>query len=411
MPGTRNLLWMPLFASLLVAGCGTPPAVDAVQAALITTTGPTSCGHAGEPCCPANGQDHYACNGDGSDTDYYSLQCNQGMCERCGMPGLKCCTLNKLYCRGDDPSNQKYICRNNVCAYASNPPAKLTCGGKLTTSTATTWTVPIRYADSKCGDVAKAFANSLEEAQACVKRVTNVEVVSGQLSDYLFAQISKAVADKCDDQTISAYSPTDAQACANSLCQNDSCAEKPGTCKAYGLLAGLPAPACSAFWTCTGANGATTDANFTCPTEPVGAHYQLTRYDATNGFVDVPTRVTYTGGSLSAGPTALDELGYQPSSTETSLLYQVCLVRTSDGARTCGRPITVSETAACTCIPSTCEDTHACNTTVPDGCGGTISCGGCSDGVCNANQCQTSGPGRGDDPTCTPAMARHGGCT
>lgn len=177
---------------------------------------------------------------------------------------------------------------------------------------------------------------------------------------------------------------------------------------------------CTGFWTCTGSNAQVTDAAFTCPTQPLGSHYQLTRFvPATQSWVDAPTTIYLTGGSLSNGPTGVHELGFLPTSSDNALLYDVCLVRDSDGARSCDSQLQVLQgtTNHCACVPNTCASTNACGTSVSDGCGGTISCGACADGSsCVANKCQGAGGGggggggNGGNGDCTAAMARRHLC-
>jgi hypothetical protein len=64
-----------------------------------------------------------------------------------------------------------------------------------------------------------------------------------------------------------------------------------------------------------------------------------------------------------------------------------------DNQQKCTGTLTVTGTSlSCACRPTTCATQMACNTTIPDGCGGTLNCGGCSGGAaCNAGSCCPSG--------------------
>jgi hypothetical protein len=101
------------------------------------------------------------------------------------------------------------------------------------------------------------------------------------------------------------------------------------------------------------------------------------------GDVDAPTTEFYTGGPISPGPTSVHEMGYAPLPDETSLTYQVCLVSNSDERlRACGTKwfTLIGTSNHCPCQPDTCSSRGACATTIADGCGATLTCGGCSDG-------------------------------
>jgi hypothetical protein len=64
------------------------------------------------------------------------------------------------------------------------------------------------------------------------------------------------------------------------------------------------------------------------------------------------------------------------------LTYRVC-VQDNDGVR-CGAPFTSLGAPHCGCEPTNCWLLQACNSTIDDGCGNTMSCGACMGGVtCN----------------------------
>ncbi|HET9992077.1 MAG TPA: hypothetical protein VFQ65_26285, partial [Kofleriaceae bacterium] len=110
------------------------------------------------------------------------------------------------------------------------------------------------------------------------------------------------------------------------------------------------------------------------------------------------------------GPTNVEEIGYIPAPSETTLTYDVCLVNDTTGQRSCGTPIVLTGTSDhCECAPNSCDMMGACNTTINDGCGHTLTCGNtCSaDQTCGRNHLCSAGGGN----DCTPFMAAHHLCS
>ncbi len=147
-------------------------------------------------------------------------------------------------------------------------------------------------------------------------------------------------------------------------------------------------------WSC----GPETAASFLCDAPVSGFYYQLYRQTAA-GFQPVQTTVQSTGDPSSVGET---EFGYIPSPSETSLTYRVCkMYQTSPGTpKVCGQPILVPGTTLdkCVCHPTTCGTQLACNRAISDGCGGTLQCGACTNGIdCNNGNCCP--PGQEPDGT------------
>jgi hypothetical protein len=247
------------FITSLTAGCGVAPGAGSEAAAALSTTAPTSCGHEGEPCCASGG----ACNGNGGDQEYWTLECNNGMCERCGVVGMKCCSLNEKYwCSTGadgyyDQSNQKYQCVNMICKEGSKPPPPLTCNGHPANG-AQMYTLELRD-KNKCADEVQLFANSLADAQKCAT-ASGYEVMSGPPQKYSVAQRSTA-SGICQDMPAKAYSADDAKDCIHSKCRpGDECTEVVDV-KCDGTTLGFvvhvpPTPSCSASsaCSCTGQN-------------------------------------------------------------------------------------------------------------------------------------------------------------
>jgi hypothetical protein len=142
---------------------------------------------------------------------------------------------------------------------------------------------------------------------------------------------------------------------------------------------------CTGVWTC---DGTTTVASFSCSPAPMGTHFALKRYQAAIADYGVVPTTVASNGVLGQGSNVawVSERGYIPAPSETTLSYEVCLVDNYTNHFTCAAPIVLSGTSNhCTCTPTTCAIQMACNSTIPDGCGGTLSCGACGDGTaCSA---------------------------
>jgi hypothetical protein len=163
------------------------------------------------------------------------------------------------------------------------------------------------------------------------------------------------------------------------------------------------ATSCSQYyWTC---QGTTTDAVFMCGLPPAHSHFQLRRWDEVGAFAATPTTVNLTG-SVSY----VSELGYLPASTESRLTYEVCLIDDFSGQQTCGEPLTLGGTSNhCGCEPITCGLYSACQTTLDDGCGGTLECGACPGGTtCTAGSCCPPGYESDDQGGCVCAPPPRG---
>ena len=66
------------------------------------------------------------------------------------------------------------------------------------------------------------------------------------------------------------------------------------------------------------------------------------------------------------------------SGPPAQLTYRVCALD-AFGVR-CGQPFSTYGPVDCVCKPFSCLNMQACNRTIPDGCGGEITCGGCAGG-------------------------------
>ncbi len=83
---------------------------------------------------------------------------------------------------------------------------------------------------------------------------------------------------------------------------------------------------------------------------------------------------------------------YDTGGPPVQLTYRVCVVD-SYGTR-CGMPFTTAGPVNCACEPLTCAYFLACNTQLEDGCGHTITCGDCTNGVaCNPDNDTCCPPG------------------
>ncbi len=152
-------------------------------------------------------------------------------------------------------------------------------------------------------------------------------------------------------------------------------------------------PTCtSAYWTC---NGTENEAVFVCG-PPGGSNWQLQRLEGTT-YQNVTTSV-FWDENPNDDP-YVEELG--PPASGTTTTYKVCLNNTSTGVPNCTAPIVLQNTTQCTCQPGTCESLGGCGGAVPDGCGGTITCGSCATGEsCVNHACVTIH--HPPPPHCTP---------
>ncbi len=74
---------------------------------------------------------------------------------------------------------------------------------------------------------------------------------------------------------------------------------------------------------------------------------------------------------------------YDRSGPSTQRTYRVCVVE-NDGTAMCGSSFLTAPPPYCPCEPTSCYLQEACNTTIDNQCGGTLSCGACSNGAsCN----------------------------
>lgn len=87
---------------------------------------------------------------------------------------------------------------------------------------------------------------------------------------------------------------------------------------------------------------------------------------------------------------SVDEPGFGATFEDTTshapqLSYRVCVV--DDLGTRCGDPFTAFGPPNCACVPITCAELRACNSTGNDGCGRVLLCGACADGTtCNAHR-------------------------
>jgi hypothetical protein len=82
---------------------------------------------------------------------------------------------------------------------------------------------------------------------------------------------------------------------------------------------------------------------------------------------------------------------YDPSGPHVELTYRVCVLENNNTVR-CGRSFGTQGPPVCHCEPTSCYLQAACNSTIADGCGGTLRCGACEPGVtCNGGTCCAAG--------------------
>jgi hypothetical protein len=158
----------------------------------------------------------------------------------------------------------------------------------------------------------------------------------------------------------------------------------------------LPAPHCTQqYWSCEGPNGGPPGSIvFECDAALPGTRYQLLREVP---YADKPIPVstqTRVPSPATGSPVFVVDSTYPPPAGVGIVEYQACLTSTvnrlvGDG---CTPLKLISNVHACSCQPTTCAAQLACNTSIPDGCGGTLNCGGCANGsACNGTACCPDG--------------------
>lgn len=145
------------------------------------STGAGGCGGMGQPCCSGS------CNG--------GLECTAGTCQPAGMTGDRTCEGNPV-----GATTQPFQFR-----------------------------VRDRYG---CGAILAARANSIQEAERCVRAqlVAGQTIVSepAELQYYPVASTTSALG--CVDRQVAVFSADDVRGCAQSLCPIDCVSIEPGVC-------------------------------------------------------------------------------------------------------------------------------------------------------------------------------------
>jgi hypothetical protein len=327
------------------------------------------CGEKGQPCCinPDPAKNEYVCGG--------ATECAAGICS-CGAPGQVCCggtTCNDgKACTKDahgvgrcpvpEPcggNGQKCCATGNscstglACTSGRCAPKATTCSGAAQTSTAQWFRIGLKRPTGCSAGVVPFFANTLDEAALCATKANpgTIAVTTGSDPQY-YAYGEVGPLGICTDIQVPAFSDSDAQSCAKSLCIN--CTFIGGGCPPEGH-----APVCAPIG-CDG-NGAN------CGTVS----------DGCGGVLDCGT---CSGGTTCGGGGAPGVCGC--IAVTCDMMGATCgtISDGCGGTLTCGTCATGTVCGGggtpnvCACRPRHCPRL-ACGT-IDDGCGGELCCGG-----------------------------------